>query len=169
MPPISFGEYTFSGARDLFDSTRESAFEVERERRALEVMENREGPHGRSFAEAVRGGSHDVTAPTDARMAREDRFADTIRRDEELADFATRVLYGPDYRHGGVCACLGSAVADAVWWHYLAGETWSATARNVVTCERCCRRYRDEAFVLIDTCGVADVMAGTATAAATCP
>lgn len=157
---------SFTCARDLFDAARAAAMECERTRRMLLAMEATEGMAGHGMTERVRSGSvSDPMRRTDARIDKERLWQARIEENEELMDYATCVLYGREQDgKGGVCALLGSAYADILWWHYLGCETWESTGSMVFYSESRCKQMRDIAFDLVDSIGIGAAISGTGVA-----
>lgn len=154
--------YGFLEARDLFDAARAAAMENERTRRMLMEMELRETGGGSSDVKISRGSISDPMRRVDARIDKEALWGTRIEENERLMDYATCVLYGENQDgKGGVCALLGSAYADVLWWHYLGCETWKRVGEIVYYSERRCKQIRDIAFDLVDSIGVDAAIAGT--------
>lgn len=147
-------------ARDWFEQVREAALDAERTRRALEVMESREGVKAQRYGASVSGGTSDPMAPTDARLDRERAWASRIERDYALIDEACEVIYGPDNR-GGIASLLGTATADAMFWRYCAAVSWPRVANAVCYSSSWCRQAVSIGLDLIDALGVERVKAGS--------
>lgn len=153
---------TWTGsARNLFDAARSAAMECERTRRMLLAMELREGGSGGEGAKVNGGSVSDPMRRVDARLDMEAQWGARIEENEQLMDYATCVLYGRDQDgKGGITALLGSACADALWWHYLGCETWVIAAHMVGYSDKWCKQMRSVAFDLIDSVGADEVMNG---------
>lgn len=154
--------YEYMSARDLFDAARAAAMECERTRRMLLAMESTEAIAGHGMTERVRSGSvPDPMRRTDARIDRERMWSARIEENERLIDLCHSILYGREQNgKGGVCALLGSVYADALWWHYLACETWARTGEMVGYSVTRCKDMRDVALDLVDTLGLPEVIDG---------
>lgn len=141
-------------AREFFEGVRSAAIEAERTRRQVESMESAEGVRAQGYAPMVRGTRADVngTSATDARIDYEDRMRKRLEEDWALIDEGCAVVYGPDNR-GGVCAILGSSCADALWWRYCAGESWTKAASMVDASVATVKRWCDVAFDTVDAVG----------------
>jgi len=150
------GYEDYSCARDLLEAARDAAREAERTRRVLSGMEGREGVRAQSYEPHGRSGHRtDVMAAVDERLDYEERMRRRVNEDYALVDLACNVIYGrDDQMTGGVCALLGSAYADALWWRYCAGATWADVARGCRMSERWCRRAVETALETIDAFGM---------------
>ena len=151
----------YQSARDLFEATREAARDADRISRTIARMESREGLHAQSYQPSVRGGDHDASAATDARIDYEGRVR--RRRDEDYAliDLACSVIYGADQvGSGGVSALLGPSYADALWWRYCAAATWPEVAAGTGMSERWCQQAVSLALDVVDAHGIERMVSG---------
>ena len=157
---------TWTGsARNLFDAARAAAMECERTRRMLMTMELRETSGGSSDVKVSRGHVSDPMRKVDARLDKETLWEQRIEENESLMDYATCVLYGRNQDgKGGIAVVLGTACADALWWHYLACETWERAGEIVGYTERRCHQMRDMTMDYIDAHGFDAVMDGRGSA-----
>ena len=91
-----------------------------------------------------------------------DQEAQLERRQDEdyrIIDIANWVLYGKD-NETGLSVLVPSWWCDALWWHYLADETWQATGVIVGYSEQRCKQARTLAFETIDSWGLVATMQG---------
>lgn len=160
--------YSFSSARELFESAREASKDAERIRRQLLAMEARATSLGGGSFEPRVASTPNPQRMADAVGAMVDREAALERRqadDYDLIDFACEVLYGREQDGSGGLWSLVGWRADALWWHYLGGRTWAEVGRMMgYTPEHACR----QAMAALDTCdawGLAATIAGTGSAA----
>ena len=154
--------HRYESARDLFEAARNAAQENDRTRRMLVAMEEQEGLRGAGTGARVASGSiGDPMSRVDARVDREAAWHRRIEENCELIDLANAVIYGRWYDgEGGVDALLTSAHADVLWWYYLAREPWLRVGEKVGYSEQWCRQMRDEAFDMIDSYGLQQVIDG---------
>lgn len=151
---------SYTSARELFEAVRDASKERERTCRQLERLEARRSGGGSSIAGVARGGRHDVNGmgPTIALVDYQERMRQRIRDDERLMDYATAVLYGKN--DGGVASLMGSSHADAMFWRFLAAETWKTCSEQCGVSESTARRMVQEALDLVDALGAARVAEG---------
>lgn len=150
-------------ARDMFEAVRDAAKDLVRARLQLAEIEGSSGAGSgvRVSVGSVRDPMDRVVACMDAGV----RLHSRIKADEELLHTATSVLYG-EGDEGGIAAILGHDHADAVWWYYVVGETWSAISKMLAYTERTCCRMRDTVFDTIDAYGLDAVIEGKGSATA---
>ena len=154
----------FSRARDLFESARAAAIDVETVERQLARMESSALSLGGGSA-----GSPVSSTPDPQRSARRsealmDREASLRRRLDEdwaLIDLASAVLYGRE-ADAGLAALVPSWWCDAIWWHYLGLASWADAADRVGYSEQRCKQVVMPAFDTIDSWGLVAVMEGRA-------
>ena len=157
----------FEDSRRLFEAARDACEDIDRANRELEQVEARATavgrpslePHGRDGGASDRVGER-VAAAMDATARLEKR----IERNFELVDVATGLLYGRDMHHG-LATLMPAWVADALWWHYLAGTTWDDVAAMMGLSPRRVQGQARAAFELMDSLGMAKTVAGEGLAA----
>ena len=152
---------SYSSARDLFEAARDAAKERERARRQLERLDARRSGGGSSIAGGGRGGRHDVNGmgPTIALIDYQERMKQRIADDERLIDYTCSVVYGTGGT-GGVNDLMSSAHADALFWRFVAAETWKRCAEACGIGESTVRRMVQEGIDLVDALGADRVAAG---------
>ena len=157
--------YEYQSARDFFAAVRCAAQEVERTERQIARMEAAEGVRAQGYGPAVRGARADVngTSATDARIDYEGRMRRRLEEDYALVERGCFVCYGEDNR-GGIAKLLGSATADALWWRYCAGESWTHAAQMVSAGVSTTKRWCEAAFDLVDGIGLDAAVSGRGTA-----
>ena len=155
----------YRSARDFFEAVRCAAIEVGRTERQIERMKSAEGVRAQGYGPAGKGSRSDVngTAVTDARMDYEARMRRRLEEDRALIAEGCALVYGPDNR-GGVAKLLGSAAADAMWWRYCAGESWTKAAEMVGASVKTLQRWCEVAVDTVDGIGFDAVRSGTGTA-----
>lgn len=151
----------YTSARELFEATRDASKERERTRRQLESLDARRSGCGSSVAGGGRGGRRDVNGmgPTIAFIDYEERMRQRIADDERLIDYACSVVYGTDGT-GGVNDLMGTVHADALFWRFIAAETWTRCAEACGVGESSVRRLVQEGLDLVDALGSDRVAAG---------
>ncbi|MEG2261376.1 MAG: hypothetical protein RSB98_00875 [Raoultibacter sp.] len=109
----------------------------------------------------MRYGRGDVNGmgPTISLIDYQERMRQRIQDDERLMEFAASVVYGID-GVGGVDALMGSTHADALFWRFLAAETWKTCAEQCGTSESTVRRMVWAAFDIVDALGFDNVAKG---------
>lgn len=154
----------YASAEDLFEAARAAARELGRDRAALERLSSRR-VGGSSPIAGARGSGGDVnrTAASDAYMDYEGRVRDRMREDERLLELASAIAYGRG-RAGGVAAILGGAYADALYWRYVAAETWERVAEMCHVGRTTAVRYCAVALETVDAVGLEAAVAGTGSA-----
>lgn len=156
--------YSFSSARELFESAREASKDAERIRRQLLAMEARATSLGAGGFEPRVASTPNPQRMADAVGAKVDREAMLERRQQEdydLIDLACEVLYGREQDGSGGLWSLVGWRADALWWHYLGGRTWAAVGDLLGYSEQ---YVWQQAQVALDTCdgwGLLPVIDGT--------
>lgn len=154
-------------ARDLFDAARDAALDADRIGGSLRRAEAACGlrGHAPTGLPGGRGGVHDPMAPVDRLVDQEERTRRRLEEDYELIDLACGVIYGTGQDgRGGVCALLGPATADALWWRYCGGAPWASVARHVGMSERWCVSAAAAALDVVDGYGWRRVADGVGTA-----
>ena len=159
--------YEYQSASDLFEAAREAAEDAERIGRDLGRAAAACGlrGHAPTGTPGGRGGASDPMAPVDRFLDQEARTRRRLEEDYALIDLACGVIYGrgQDGR-GGVCALLGPATADALWWRYCGGVSWAAVSRHVGMSERWCIEATAAALDVVDGYGWQRVAEGVGTA-----
>ena len=153
--------YTFSSARDLFESAREASRDAERCRRQLLSMEAAaEGLSGPGFeARVSASGEPDRMGSRVAAMVdREEALSRRMEDDYALIELACSVLYGTD-NDGGLWSLVGWR-ADAIFQHYLADRPWAEVAALMGYGEQHVWRESMAALDVCDGWGIARAMAG---------
>ena len=155
-------QWNFRDARELFESARDAAMDADRIRRQLAAMEER--------ARSMGGGGFEprvTSSPNPEAMAerinalvdREAALRVRQRDDWALIELASWVLYGKD-NETGLAVLVPTWWCDAIWWHYLAFESWAKTAEAVGYSEQRCKQVRDLAFETVDSWGLVATMQG---------
>ncbi len=147
-------------ASDLFGAVRDASLEAQRCRRAVEGMSAGEGLRGSGgFGPRVRGGKADPNgmARTDARIDYEARMERRLEEDFALIDLACALLYGRESGRGGVEKLMGSAVADCLYFRYVAAESWQVVAARMEASKSQCRRMCAQGLDGIDYYGLANL------------
>ena len=154
--------YSFSSARELFESAREASKDAERIRRQLLELEQRASSIGGGGFEARVSSTSDpdkmgrrVGAMVDAEAALR------LRQDEDyrLIDAACMVLYGEGGR-GGLAALVPPWWADVMWWRYLADESWERIGSIVGYSAHRCWEVAQTALEVADANGMAGTVEG---------
>ena len=148
--------YEYQSASDLFEAAREAAADAERIGRDLGRAAAACGLRGRPTAGGTggHGSVSDPMAPVDRFLDQEARTRRRLEEDYALIDLACGVIYGRDQDgRGGVCALLGPATADALWWRYCGGVSWAAVSRHVGMSERWCIEATAAAMDVVDGYG----------------
>lgn len=148
--------YEYQSASDLFEAAREAAADAERIGRDLGRAASACGlrGHAPTGAPGGRGGASDPMAPVDRFLDQEERTRRRLEDDYALIDLACGVIYGTGQDgRGGVCALLGPATADALWWRYCGGVSWAAVSRRVGMSERWCIEATQAALDVVDGYG----------------
>ena len=148
-------------ASDLFGAVRDASLEASRCRRAVERMECGEGVRGGGGFEArSRGSKADPNGMgrTDARIDYEARMERRLDEDFALIDLACALLYGRESGRGGVEKLMGSAVADCLYFRYVAAESWAEVAAHVGYSKSQCRRFTEQGMDGIDFFGWRNLM-----------
>lgn len=147
--------YMGMSARDFFGAARSAAIDADSITRRIRAMESREGVRAQSYEARGRSpGTGDAMAATDARMDFEGRIERRREEDYRLIDAACSVIYGADQSTGGVGAILGAAYADALWWRFCAGATWTDVAEGTGMSVRWCKDAVGVAMDVIDSYGL---------------
>lgn len=148
--------FDYATARDLFDAARDAALDADRIGGSLRRAEAACGlrGHAPTGAPGGRGGVSDPMAPVDRLVDQEERTRRRLDEDYALIDLACGVIYGTGQDgRGGVCALLGPATADALWWRYCGGVSWAAVSRHVGMSERWCIEATAAAMDVVDGYG----------------
>lgn len=152
--------HRYESARDLFEAARNAAQENDRTRRMLVAMEEQEGLRGAGTGARVASGSiGDPMSRVDARVDREAAWHRRIEENCELIDLAHFVLYGTDCE-SGLAALVPSWWCDAIWQHYINGNTWEKTGELVGFSGHRCWEVTQTAFEVADGCGILATMCG---------
>ncbi len=149
-------------ASDLFGAVRDASLEASRCRRAVDRMESGEGVRGGGGFEArSRGSKADPNGMgrTDARIDYEARMERRLDEDFALIDLACALLYGRESGRGGVEKLMGSAVADCLYFRYVAAESWQLVSSRMGTSPSHCRRMCSQGLDGIDYYGLANLAA----------
>lgn len=159
-PRLAVGMY--SSAREFLEAVRAASIDAERIRHTLERMGVREQVRAQSYESRGRGGgTTDAMRATDERMDYESRARDRQHEDYALIDLCCDVIYGSGQNgSGGVCALLGSAYADCLWWRFCAAATWPEVADGCGMSERWCRDAVRVACDTIDAYGMSRIVDG---------
>lgn len=142
-------------SRELFEQTRESVREMERQGRLLRKLEAREGLHGAGF-EAIRSsGISDPMRATDDRIDHEARIRRSMEDCERQLDYACAILYGEDYsgRTGGLYVLADHELADILCFYYCQALTWDEVSDMVGYARTPCISKAHQALDLIDAYG----------------
>lgn len=127
--------------------------------RAESIGSASSGPTGR--ASAPDRMERRVAALLDRQRALEGRMT----RDEDVMEAAKVLLFGEDdERRGGLAALVPEHWCEAVWWHYLQGQTWEATGRVMGYTPRYLMKIAAQAFEVADSYGLARAASGTGVA-----
>ena len=125
----------WTSARDLMRAARAASDDYARCERQMIALRLR--------AESLGGGQAGATSGTHAHdslerrvVALTDRGRDLERqmtRDEQVMDAACEMLFGGDSTQWreGLSALVPTFWCEALWWHYLQGETWVQVGRTL--------------------------------------
>lgn len=163
--------YSFSSARELFESAREASKDAERIRRQLLAMEARATSLGAGALGPRVASTPNPQRMADAVGAMVDREAALERRqaeDYDLIDFACTVLYGREQDGAGGIASLVPETwwADVLWWRYLDGSTWEEVGSAVGYSWRRCFDVAQTALDIADGAGIDGCLSGSGSAEA---
>lgn len=153
----------YADARELFCAVRDAAREAERVRRSIERMEAAEGVRAQGYEPATSHSRTDANgmARTDARIDYEALTARRVEEDYQLVDTACRAIYGEgEDGRGGVCALMGTAVADCMWWRFCAAASWAEVAAACGYSKSQARRLVAQGLDAVDFFGWANLMGG---------
>lgn len=153
----------YADARELFCAVRDAAREAERVRRSIERMEAAEGVRAQGYEPATSHSRGDANgmARTDARIDYEALTARRVEEDYQLVDTACRAIYGEgEDGRGGVCALMGAAVADCMWWRFCAAASWAEVAAACGYSKSQARRLVVQGLDAVDFFGWANLMGG---------
>ena len=152
-------------ARDLMRAARSASEDYDRCERQLLAL--------RARAESLGGGQAGATSgthPHDSLERRVVALADRERdlegrrqRDEQVMDAACGMLFGgesTEWREG-LSALVPTFWCEALWWHYLQGETWAQVGRTLGYSPDHLMRCARNALEVADAYGLATVAAGT--------
>lgn len=149
-------------ARDLMEAARSASDDYARcERQLIALRLRAESLGGGTSAGSVGGtSSHDglerrVVALADRGRELEGRML----RDEAVMDAACEVLYGDG--DAGLSALVPKFWADALWWHYVQGETWARVGRTLGYSPQHLKDVARAALEVADACGLAGAAGGT--------
>lgn len=157
----------YASARELFCAARDAAREAERVRRSIERMEAAEGVRAQGYEPATSHSRGDANgmARTDARIDYEALTAKRVEEDYQLVDTACRAIYGAaEDGRGGVCALMGSAVADCMWWRFCAAASWAEVADACGYSKSQARRLVAQGLDAVDFFGWENVVDGAGSA-----
>ena len=151
-------------AREFFEAVRDASDDYARcERQLLALRYRAESLGGGTSSGATAGSSHDslerrVVVKADVERALEGRMA----CDEALMSMAASVLFGGEDvdQHDGLSALVPSFWAEALWWHYLQGLTWSGVADVLGYSESHLKAVARQALDVVDAYGLASVADG---------
>lgn len=155
--------YSFSSARELFESAREASKDAERIRRQLLAMEARAGSLGGGSFEPRVASTPNPQRMADAVGAMVDREAALERRqaeDYDLIDLACEVLYGREQDGSGGLWSLVGWRADALALHYLDDLPWSKVAERLCYSESYVKQQARAALDTADGWGIPRVVLG---------
>ena len=149
-------------ALDFFSEVNRRACEVERYQGRVSLMEHRRGVKAQGYDPATSGSRPDVngTAASIALMDFEERKRREVDEHYRWIEAASKACFGADERGGGgLCALLGSTVAEAVYLHYAENMTWAATARAVGLSESQAERKAEAGVSACDLIGYSGLIA----------
>lgn len=149
-------------ALDFFCEVNRRAAEVERYRGRVSLMEHRREVKAQGYGPATSGTRADVngTAASIALMDFEERKRREVDEHYRWIEAASKACFGADERgDGGLCALLGSTVAEAVYLHYAENMTWAATARVVGLSKSQAERKAESGVAACDLIGYAGLIA----------
>ena len=121
---------TMQGARDLMEAARSASDDYAScERQLIRLRLRAESLGGGTSGASVSGSGHDSLERRVVALADRERDIEArMQLDEAVMDAACLVLYGTD-EDGGLAALVPSFWCDALWWHYLQGESWVRVGR----------------------------------------
>ncbi len=154
----------FPGMRalDFFSEVNRRASEVERYQGRVSLMEHRREVKAQGYEPTFGGGRSDVngTSASIALMDFEERKRREVEEHYQWIETASKACFGADERGGGgLCALLGSTVAESVYLHYAENMTWAATARAVGLSESQAERKAESGVAACDLIGYSGLIA----------
>lgn len=154
----------WASARDLMRAARSASDDYDRCERQLLAL--------RARAESLGGGQAGATSgthPHDSLERRVVALADRERdlegrkaRDEQVIDAACEMLFGgegSEWREG-LSSLVPTFWCEALWWHYLQGETWAQVGRTLNYSASHLKACARQALETADAYGLATVAAG---------
>ena len=154
----------WTSARDLMRAARAASDDYARCERQMIALRLR--------AESLGGGQAGATSGTHAHdslerrvVALTDRGRDLERqmtRDEQVMDAACEMLFGGDSTQWreGLSSLVPTFWCEALWWHYLQGETWVQVGRTLGYSPSHLKACARQALETADAYGLATVADG---------
>lgn len=141
-------------AKEFFEEVRAAAIDAERCRSQLEALEFKMHAFGGGGYEPMARSCVDpdkIGRRVAAYVDMERNLEGRMKRDWALIDRACVVLYGEDQMGGGgLDKVKSSRWADALWWRYVAAESWEVVARSTNSSVRPCQQAIGNALAWID-------------------